>query len=70
MDEYVIVGDTDKYEGCLVCVCGNSLDKAKEELQRMLNNPTENDKRLTFGYRNLRIEAVPEDDCWWNGFLE
>ena len=44
MSDFVIVGDTDKYEGCLVCVCG-TYDNANKILHRMLNNPTENDKK-------------------------
>jgi hypothetical protein len=67
MNEYVIVGDLRNYNrDCLVCICGTSLEHANEVLNRMLNNPTESDKNLTTGYTNLRIEEVPEKDCWWN----
>lgn len=66
MSDFVIVGDTDKYEGCLVCVCG-TYDNANKILHRMLNNPTENDKKIMNGHSNLRIEEVPEEDCWWRG---
>lgn len=66
MSDFVIVGDTDKYEGCLVYVCG-TYDNTNKILHRMLNNPTENDKKIMNGYRNLRIEEVPEEDCWWCG---
>lgn len=31
----------------------------------MLNNPTENDKRLMAGHSNFRIKEVPAKDCWW-----
>lgn len=65
MNDYVIVGDTERYEGCLVCVCG-TLKTATAELIRMLNNPTENDKILMQGHNNLRIEEVSEEDCWWH----
>ena len=68
--EYVIVGDTEKYKGCLVYVCGISEDRAKEVLDRMINNPTENDKTVSNGHINLRIEKVPKEDCWWNGYLD
>jgi hypothetical protein len=64
--EYVIVGDTEKYKDCLVCVAGRIYEKAEEILNRMLNNPTENDKRLMVGHKNLRIEFVEERYCWWN----
>ena len=64
MNEFVIVGDTDKFKDCLVCVCGTS-DNANKILHRMLNNPTENDKKIMDEHRNLRIEEVPEEDCWW-----
>lgn len=64
MNDHVIVGDTESYEGCLVCVCG-TLDHAEEVLHRMLTNPNKNDKALMKGHSNLRIEEVPEKDCWW-----
>jgi hypothetical protein len=63
--EYIIIGDTKDYSECLVCVCG-SKEYAEEVLQRMLNNPNENDKALIEGHTNLRIKAVEEKDCWWN----
>lgn len=65
--EYVITGDTEKYKDCLIYVIGESFDRAKEILNRMLNNPTENDKRVMNGAFNLRIEEVDKKDCWWNG---
>ena len=70
MSEYIIIGDTEKYKDCLVCPCGVSLDRAKGILNRMINNPTENDKALSEGHINLRIKEVPEEDCWWNGYLD
>lgn len=68
--EYTIVGDTKKYKGCLVCVCKGSEDMAKEVLDRMINNPTEDDKAMSKGHTNLRIKKVPKEDCWWNGYLD
>jgi hypothetical protein len=65
MSDYVIAGDTKDYEGCLVCVCC-TLDHANEVLDRMLNNPTDSDKRLMRGHHNLRVAEVPEEDCWWH----
>ena len=70
MSEYIIVGDTEKCKDCLVCPCGVSLDRAKEILDRMINNPTENDKALSEGHTNLRIKEVPKESCWWNGYLD
>lgn len=64
MSDYVIVGDTKNYDECLVCVCG-TFARATEVLTRMLNNPTDNDKKTMQGHSNLRIAEVPEKDCWW-----
>ena len=65
--DYVIVGDTKEYEGCLVCVAGNTLERATKALNQMLNNPTENDKKLMAEHTNFRIEFVEEKYCWWHG---
>lgn len=65
--DYVIKGDTEEFENCLVCIAGKTYEGAEEVLNRMLNNPTENDKRLMFGHANFRIEFVEEKDCWWHG---
>ena len=70
MNEYIIVGDTEKYKDCLVCLCGVSLDRAKEILDRMINNPTESDKVISKGHTNLRIKEVSEKSCWWNYGLD
>ena len=70
MNEYIIIGDTKNYTGCLVCTCGTSFEHAQEVLHRMLNNPTKNDERLMAGHSNFRIKEVPEKDCWWNGNLD
>lgn len=64
--EYVIVGDTEKYNGCLIYTVGISFEKAEQTLNRMLNNPTENDKRVMKGHVNFRIEEADKGDCWWN----
>ncbi len=66
MTEYIIVGDTEEYKGCLVCLCGNEYDHAKDVLHRMLNNPNPNDKMLKKGCTNLRIKEVVSEDCWWH----
>ena len=46
MSEYVIVGDTAQYKGCLIYVCGTSYEHAHSTLNRMLNDPTEEDKKM------------------------
>ena len=65
MSEYVIVGDTDQYKGCLVCVCGVDKIHAYTVLDRMLVNPNENDKHITKGMTNLRVEEVEKEEAWW-----
>ena len=68
--EYVIVHDvegTDKYNGCLLYVCGSSRENAEKVLERILNNPNSDDMRnIAKGYINFRIEEVPASQCWWN----
>lgn len=64
--EYVIVGDTKEYKCCLIYVCGKSRENAEKILEGILNNPTENDKLVTKGHTNLRIEEVEDSECWWN----
>lgn len=64
--EYIIVGDTDKYDECLITPCGSSFERAIERLEELLVNPDENDKILKEGHRNLRIKTVQKKDCWWN----
>lgn len=67
MVRYIIVGDTEKYRGCLVCTCGGkSKEDADKQLERMRKNPTENDKRIMEGHSNLRVEEVAQKDCWWD----
>lgn len=63
----VIKGDTKEFKNCLVCVAGKTYEDAEGVLKRMLNNPTENDKRLMTGHTNFRIKFVEEKDYWWNG---
>ena len=64
MNDYVIAGDTEQLEGCLIYVCG-TLERAQEVLYRMLTNPCDNDKREMQRHHNIRIEEVLEKDCWW-----
>lgn len=67
MNDYIIIGDTKNYKNCLVYVCGTDLEYAEEVLNGMLNNPTEQDKKIIETHSNLRIAAVPVQDCWWRG---
>lgn len=64
--EYIIVGDTEKYKDCLVRVAGKTFEQADQVLNRMLNNPNDNDKKLIKCHTNLRIKEVDSKDCWWN----
>lgn len=66
MNEYIIIGDTEQYKGCLIYLCGGSLEHAQEVLRRMLNNPTEDDKKSMKRHTNFRIKEVAEKDCWWH----
>ena len=68
--EYIIVGDTEKYEECLIYTCGMFLENAKKTLIRLLTNPTERDKRLIAGHTNLRIKEVEDKDCWWKYYTD
>jgi len=63
--EYIIVGDTEQFEDCLVCTCSNK-EHAEKVLNEFLNNPTEEDKRLIAGHFNLRIEELDDSEGWWN----
>lgn len=65
-NEYIIVGDTQNYEGCLVCVCGSDRNHAGKVLKRMTESPTENDIRTIGECVNLRIKEVESKNCWWN----
>lgn len=66
MTEYIIVGDTKKYGTCLIYTCGANKAHAEKVLERMLTNPTEQDKEELKSHTNLRVEPVPEKDQWWN----
>ena len=66
MTEYIIVGDTEKYDGCLIYTCGTDKSWAEKVLERMLTNPDEQDKQELAKHSNLRVEAVQEKDQWWN----
>ena len=66
--EYIITAEYDingKPARCLVACAGITLEHAEEALNRMVNNPTENDKRLIKTGKNLEIEYLEDKDCWW-----
>lgn len=64
--QYVIVGDTDNYKGCLIYVCGRDKQTAEGALYKMLNNPDKQDCRFLKTHSNIRIKTVEEENCWWN----
>lgn len=63
---YVIVGDTEKIKGCLVCPIGEEKEKAEKRLKQIISNPSENDEKLIKGHSNLRIGSIKSYDAWWN----
>lgn len=67
MKEYIVVGDTEKYDACLVKICrGMNKEQAEKVLERMLNNPDKHDKKLMEGHTNFRLILTEEKDQWWN----
>ena len=64
--EYVIIGDTPIYTGCLLYVVGVSKERAEEVLNRMLNNPNVTDRYLMKDVTNIRISTVDKKNCWWH----
>lgn len=65
MTEYIIVGDTKNYTDCLIYACGTLKEHAIEVLNRILNNPTRDDKYLTRKHNNIRIKTITKDEKWW-----
>lgn len=65
--QYIIEGDTDDFNNCMVMTCGDTYEKAQEVLNRLLVNPNENDKRIIKMHKNLRIESVEDEKAWWLG---
>ena len=67
--EYIISADYEingKTCRCLVQPAGYTMEQAEEVLDRMLNNPTKNDKALIKDGVNLGIEFLEAKHCWWN----
>jgi len=66
MKDYFIVGDTKRYGTCLIYTCGKSREVAEKVLDRMLNNPNEQDKKELKAHTNIRINEEESENCWWN----
>ena len=64
--EYIIVGDSEKCEGCLLYCGFKENEQAERVLNRMLNNPTLGDEQIMRGKSNIRVQEVESKDCWWN----
>ena len=67
--QYVIVGDTNEFKGALIKVVGKvSLEEANKRLFDILNNPSDNDKKILSmtEYKNIHLDTVEDKDCWWN----
>ena len=65
-NEYIIVGDTEEYNGCLVYVCGTDKGWAEQVLSKMFSTPTDSDKEVLKTHSNLRVEEIQPEYCWWN----
>ncbi len=68
--EYIIVGDTERYDECLIYTGFKTRESAEQVVQRMLNDPTENDKSIAKGHTNLRVKEVKLEDCWWYSYTD
>ena len=66
MSEYIIVGDSEKCEGCLLYCGFKEKEHADRVLNRMLNNPTRGDEQIMRGKSSIRVQEVASKDCWWN----
>ena len=64
--EFIIVGDSPKYEECLIALAGYTEERANAILERMVNDPNDNDIALIKDCKNLRIKQVKSADQWWN----
>lgn len=65
MGDYIVTGLTE-HGRCLVYVLGRvTEDRANEMLEKFVNNPNENEKRLQKGHTDFQIKYVEPNDCWW-----
>lgn len=63
---WIIVGDTDKYVGCLMYTIVGDKNYAEKVLDRILNDPDDEDKKMLKTHHNVRIEETEPKDEWWN----
>lgn len=63
---YIIVGDTEKYEGCLVYTVAGDREFAEQVLNKIKTQPTDLDKAVLKTHKNLRVEETKPEDEWWN----
>lgn len=68
--QYYIVGDTKKYKECLIYIVGESYEYAEKVLNRILTNPTEQDKFMLKTHNNIRINSIDTENCWWEDTCE
>lgn len=67
MKEWIIVGDTEDYKGCLIKIGrGCKREQMEKELERMKTKPNKNDLALIRDCTNLRLVETEEKDQWWN----
>ena len=68
--EYLIVGDTKNYKDCLIYRCGDNRENAEKILNRLLNNPSNDDKIVSKGHFNIKIKKIDDSECWWNDAVD
>lgn len=68
--EYLIVGDTKNHKDCLIYRCGNNQEYAEKVLDRLLNNPNDDDKFASKGHFNIRLKEVDNTEYWWNDTVD
>lgn len=57
--EYIIIGDTDQFKDCLICLAGR--DGSHAEQIRLGVITSQSDR-----YSNIRVKKVKSSECWWN----
>lgn len=66
MSQYVIVGDTEQYKECLVCVLyASNKEIADKRFVEILSSKIEREKYSIPKYSNLKVVEVKDKDCWW-----
>lgn len=64
--EFIIIGDTKDYKGCLVCLAGRTQERAEEVLAEVLAKKAEGKDESLNRHENLRIKEIDSKDGWWN----